>query len=174
MGTGIADGADSDCGDARELLRPAGKVQRPIELREGGLPEFWLREMEGVGTSFDEDGKPLFQRLRRLGKPCTEVFWFPLREAKNHREAGGDHRPDCLQNLDRKARAFDERRATVSVVAQVEMVVEELIDEVAVRAHQLYSVEAEPLGIRRCARDGVEGIGHISFAHRLTDALACH
>src|SRR5882672_9190659 len=83
-----ADGADGYCGDARELLRPAGKVQLPIDLREGGLPEFWLREMEGVRTSFDEHGKPLFQRLRRFGKACAEVFRLPLRKAKNHREAG--------------------------------------------------------------------------------------
>ncbi len=95
-------------------------------------------------------------------------------KAENHREAGTHHRPDCLQNLDYEAGALDQRRAAVPIVAQVEMVVEELIEEVAVRTHQLYPVEPEPLGIHRCAREGVDGVGHISFAHRLTDRVACH
>ena len=60
-----ADGADRDGGDARELLRPAGKVQLSVDFRESGLPEFWLREVEGVRTSVDQYAKPLFQRLRR-------------------------------------------------------------------------------------------------------------
>jgi hypothetical protein len=45
---------------------------------EGGLPEFRLREMEGVRTGAGKHAKPSFEHLRRLGEPCAEVLWLPL------------------------------------------------------------------------------------------------
>jgi hypothetical protein len=132
--TGRPDGADGNGRDARELIRPAGKVQFPIDLGEGGLSEFRLWEVEDVRPGH-RHAKPLFQRPRPLGEPCIEVLRLSLRKAKNRQEAGCHHRPDGLQNLDHEAGALDERRATVPVVEQVEMVVEELIDELTVRAY---------------------------------------
>ena len=76
--TGQADGAHRVGGGARELLRPAGQVQLRVELGEGGLPEFRLREMEGVRTGAGKHAKPSFGHLRRLGEPCAEVLWLPL------------------------------------------------------------------------------------------------
>ena len=54
------------------------------------------------------------------------------------------------------------------------MVIEELIDEVAMGAHQFDPVGPEPLSLQRCTRKGIDDASHIGFAHRLADPFACH
>ena len=107
------------------------------------------------------------QCLRIRGEPSRVVLLFPLRDPQDHRETGTHRRTDARYDFHREARAALEA-AAILILAEIERLPEEGIQDVAVRSVDLDPIEAELTGVARAAGKafddltdpaGGEGIG---------------
>jgi hypothetical protein len=98
----------------------------------------------GVG----ERGQHVGQLVGGPGELRVVGTGLPLGEPEHDREVGGDALADGGDDLGREAGPLG-GAAGVAVGAAVGPLPQELVDQVAVRAVQLDTVETDPLGLRR-------------------------
>ncbi len=126
--------------------------------------------MEGVDAGRDERGQDRLQLLRGPGEARVVGLLLPLRVAEDHRELGRDGRTDRGHDLGRELRT-GHGVAAVGVGTAVRPLPQELVDEVAVGAVELDSVEADALGGRGGLGEGADDVVQVAPGHRPARAL---
>ena len=142
---GEAHGANGYRGDAQQLLDPTGEVEvGAVEFR---LPEPPLRAVDDVGARVDQGAQPGDHLVGGARQAGGEVLLLPLRDAQDDRIVRADLGADGFQDVGGEAAALGDGRAAVAVVAAVDALPEELVDQVAVGAVELDGVEAHALRV---------------------------
>src|ERR1700730_18224872 len=97
-----------------------------------------------------DDSSPLF----RVGRaPAAIILLLPIRQPQHHREIRPDIGADLLNDLGGETGSAADV-AAVRVVAQVGLVPEKLVDQVAMRAVNFDAVKAQRLSSARCSAVG--------------------
>src|SRR5882757_4544409 len=98
-----------------------------------------------------DDSSPLFGAGR---EPRAIILLLPGRQPQHHREIRPDIRADLLNHLDGETGSATDV-AAILVLAQVGLIPEKLIDEIAMRAVNFDAVKAQRLCGARCSAIGL-------------------
>ena len=163
---------DAAHGDRRfpgDLLRPAGEVQiGAFEFRVVETPGAGVKHVYAGRRERQQQALELARRRQHLAGVVTEL---PLRESQHDGEVGADGRAYGLYELDAERKARFERTA-IAVGALVQPLPEELVDEIAVGAVQLDTIESKVARRNGRPHVGRGGFVDIGLRHRLRgDAL---
>src|SRR5258707_13254446 len=135
------DRADGDRRLSRQLLRPGREIYLRAELT---FPISTLGQMECIDAGPREgtnDSSPFF----RIGRePRAIILLLPGRQPQRYREIRPDIRADLLNDLGAETGSAADV-AAILVLAQVGLIPEKLIDEVAMRAVNFDAVKAQRL-----------------------------
>ncbi len=107
--------------------------------------------MEHVGAGIDQRLEKRGELIRRMRQLCAVVLLLPLREAVNDDEIRPHTLADRLDDVGGEAGTSDEV-STVSAVAAVRLLPEELVHQIAVRTMQFDRVEANLLAAAAFAK----------------------
>ncbi len=127
--------------------------------------------MDDVRAGRDQGAQPRLQIAGRRREARGEILLLPLRDPNDDREIGAHGGAHGGQNLGGEAAPFGDGRPAKGVVAFIGPLPEELVNQVAVGAVKLHSVEAQALGVGRCGGEGRDGVGHLGVGHGIAEAV---
>ncbi|MGZ2383575.1 hypothetical protein ACVIDN_004997 [Rhizobium brockwellii] len=127
--------------------------------------------MKDIDGRLDQRQQPSLHLCGCFREAHAEILLLPLTDTHNYREIRSDRFTHGADDLDCKARAFFDCWSAIPVGPQIGARPEELINQIAVRAVDLDSVETKPLGVCRGFGEGCDRIGDMLFSHRYATRL---